>query len=266
MILSVIIPCYNHGQYLQEAIDSILAYKNQPIELIIIDDGSTDMYTVRKIEELKTLGFMVIQQTNAGLAKTRNAGIAIAKGKYILPLDADNKIKVAYIEKALQLLESNKCDIVYAKPHFFGDVTDDRKFRTKQFIGTDLIFGNYIDACAIYRKEVWIKNSGYDALMPFNGVEDWEFWLNSYFNGFKFHFIDEELFDYRILQNSMIAKTGKSDKDNRKTLDYLMSKYGYLIINELAPKYSMSKIYEKDLNNPFRSILKYTARLFKLPW
>ena len=264
MILSVIIPCYNHGQYLQEAIDSILAYKDQPIEIIIIDDGSTDPYTIHKIEELKNLGLKVIQQKNSGLAKTRNAGIAIAKGKYILPVDADNKIKVAYIEKALKLLEANICDIVYAKPHFFGDVTDDRKFTVRQFIGTDLIFGNYIDACAIYKKEVWIKNNGYDAMMPFKGVEDWEFWLSSYFNRFRFHFIDEELFDYRILQNSMIAKTVKLDKENRKTLDYLMCKYGHIIINELAPKYSMSKIYENDLKKPLRSILKYMFRLLKL--
>lgn len=264
MILSVVIPCYNHGQYIQEAIDSALTYNDQPIEIIIVDDGSTDQLTINKMEELKASGYHVIQQHNSGLAKTRNKGIEVAKGKYILPLDADNKIKADYIRKAIDLLDTNDFDIVYAKPQFFGDITEERKFSPFEFNGRDLIFGNYIDACAIYRKEVWRKNGGYDPGMPFPGVEDWEFWLSSYFNNFIFHFIDEELYYYRILKNSMITQTRLRDSKNNETINYLMGKHGYKILNDLQSSYSMAKMYKNDIKHPIRSVFKYIYRCLNI--
>ncbi|MDY0907442.1 glycosyltransferase family 2 protein [Pedobacter sp. CFBP9032] len=259
MILSVIIPCYNHGKYLQEAIDSVLTYTDQPVEIIIVDDGSTDNFTVEKMIELRKQGFHVIQQPNSGLAKARNAGIAAAKGKYILPLDADNKIKADYIRKALPLLDSNQCDIVYARPDFFGDDISYRKFETKSFDGTDLLFGNYIDACSIFKKEIWSQNNGYDENMPFAGLEDWDFWISSYFNNCKFEFINEPLFEYRILENSMIVEIFQDDK-YLNCQKYLVNKYFPLFIKEMEKLRQDSKFYNNDLNNPLRSIFKYIKR------
>lgn len=260
--ISIIIPCFNHGQYIQEAIDSVLTYQDQSVEIIIVDDGSTDPDTIIKMEELKALNYHVIQQKNCGLATARNVGIEVAKGKYILPLDADNRIKANYIRKAIQLLDSDICDIVYSKPFFFGDITLDRHFEPREFNGTDLIFGNYIDACAIFRKKVWEKNNGYDSKMPYQGLEDWDFWLNSYFNNFSFFFINEELYDYRVLSNSMITKTRELDKKNKDTINYIMGKFGYLILKELAPHYSKSIMYTNDMLRPHRSIFKYLYRAF----
>lgn len=262
MILSVIIPCYNHGKYLQEAIDSVLTYTDQPVEIIIVDDGSTDNFTVEKMIELRKQGFHVIQQPNSGLAKARNAGIAAAKGKYILPLDADNKIKADYIRKALPLLDSNQCDIVYARPDFFGDEIKSREFETKSFNGPELLLGNYIDACAVYRKEIWIKNKGYDYAMPFQGFEDWEFWINSYFKKFKFHFIEEELYEYRILKNSMIASFAKEDKFET-TYKYLVNKYSDEITKALLKANGINQIYWNDRRNPLRSSIKYFVLALK---
>ncbi|WP_316851314.1 glycosyltransferase family 2 protein [Pedobacter agri] len=259
MILSVIIPCYNHGIYIQEAIDSVLTYRDQLIEIIIIDDGSTDAFTISKMEELKSLGYHVIQQKKSGLSVSRNIGISKAKGIYILPLDADNRIKADYIRKALPLLENNIADIVYGKPVFFGDVTENRIFEPKEFDGTDLIFGNYIDACAMYKKEVWIKNNGYEENLPLQSLEDWDFWLNSYFNNFRFKYINEELYEYRVLGTSMIALAQK-EKQNEQ-INFIMGKYGYQIYNQLIPHYSNSKTYQSDINHPLRSIFKFIYRL-----
>ena len=94
-LISIVIPCYNHGQYIDEAIISVEEYKNKDYEIIIINDGSTDNFTNIRLEELKEGGYNVIVQKNQGLGKTRNNGIKIANGKYILPLDADNKITIA---------------------------------------------------------------------------------------------------------------------------------------------------------------------------
>ena len=263
MILSVIIPCYNHGKYLQDAIDSVIRYTDQPVEIIIIDDGSTDIFTVEKMKELQKGCYHIIQQPNSGLAKARNAGITVATGKYILPLDADNRIKADYIRKALPLLESNQCDIVYAKPDFFGDNIANRKFETKSFDGTDLLFGNYIDACSLFKKDVWIQNNGYDENMPFAGLEDWDFWISSYFKNFRFKFIDEPLFEYRILQNSMIVEIFKDDR-YLKSQKYLINKYFPLFIREMQKISQDSKFYNNDLSHPLRSIFKYMKRLINV--
>lgn len=261
MILSVIIPCYNHGQYIQEAIDSVLTYQDQPIEIIIIDDGSIEAFTISKIKELKQKGFEVLQHQNSGLAFSRNAGISAAKGKYILPLDADNKIKADYIRKALSLLENNEADIVYARPIFFGDDIAERKFETKKFGGLDIVFGNYIDACAIFKKEVWIKNKGYDESMPYPGVEDWEFWVNSFFNNFRFYFLDKALYEYRILKNSMIEQLFQEKKydESRK---YIFYKHYESINQRLLEIYHHSSVYLNDQKKPLKTALKYIKNWF----
>jgi len=75
----------------------------------------------------------------------------------------------------------------------------------RPFDDLGLVTGNCADACAIFRKEVWVKNGGYDAFMPSYGFEDWDFWIAASKNNFVFHFINEKLYYYRIVQNSMIA-------------------------------------------------------------
>lgn len=261
MILSVIIPCYNHGQYIQEAIDSVLTYQDQPIEIIIIDDGSTDGFTISKIEELKQKGFKVIQHPNSGLAFSRNAGIFAAKGKYILPLDADNKIKAEYIRQALALLEDDECDIVYAKPRFFGDDIAERKFSTRAFNGPDIFFGNYIDACSIFKKDIWNNVGGYDEHMPFQGQEDWDFWINSYIMGYRFEFIDEELFKYRINRKSMIASIIENKLEANQ--NYVLVKYKRDILKLVEKGYCYQQFHENDQRNLLRASVKYFIKYFR---
>jgi glycosyltransferase involved in cell wall biosynthesis len=207
VIVSIVIPCYNHGQYIQEALDSIDAQKiNYPIEIIIVDDGSSDTDTLQKLDDLKQLNYTIIHQTNGGPGKARNTGIEIAVGKYILPLDADNKLNPDYINKAVPLLEKKKVDIVYAAPVFFGDTSiKNRQFKVRPFDDLGLVTGNCADACAVFKKEVWEKNGGYDEVMPSYGFEDWDFWISASKNNFVFHFINEKLYYYRILHNSMIS-------------------------------------------------------------
>jgi len=259
--LSVVIPCFNDGHFLNEAIESVLSYTEQPIEIIVVNDGSTDEYTLTTLERLKKKSIRVLSHANQGLAYTRNRGISEANGKYILPLDADNKIKADYIKKALLLLDSGSCDIVYAKPFFFGEDIPERKFETHKFDGFGLLRYNYIDACAIYRKSVWEKTGGYDEEMPFQGNEDWDFWLNSFIAGFKFEFIDDELFGYRISAISMIANVSKEKTENNA--NYILLKHKDYILNQLGEGLCYKAFYENDQRSYLRTILKYATLLFK---
>jgi hypothetical protein len=90
--VSVIIPCYNQGQYLHEAIDSVLAQTFTDLEIIVVDDGSTDPATREILDTLNRTNTWLLRRKNGGLAAARNSGISTASGRYILPLDCDDRI------------------------------------------------------------------------------------------------------------------------------------------------------------------------------
>ena len=262
MILSVIIPCYNHGAFIDEAIESVALCRGVEYEIIIVNDGSTDDTTKQKLASLAQSGYCVINHSNQGLAYSRNAGIATAKGKYILPLDADNKIKPEYIYKALDILEKGNADIVYAKPVFFGAIEKKRMFNCMPFNSKALHFENYIDACALYRKEVWVATGGYSENMPFQGQEDWEFWLHAFIKGFKFHFIDEELYYYRIVKNSMIETSTEKDKEDAN-FKFILNKHTSSYIPLMKENYTAWLIRKYENEHQVKTAVKYIGKYLK---
>lgn len=223
--VSIVIPCYNHGKYISDTIQSIERISDNSLyEIIIINDGSTDISTNDILSRLSEDGYNVIFQKNAGLATARNNGISIARGDYILPVDADNMIRPEYVEKGITVLDNNPdISIVYGNAQKFG--VENEILLQGPYNLQKLMISNYIDACAIFRRNVWESNSGYDRNMPYTGIEDWDLWLNASFNGFKFHYINEVLFDYRVLPGSMIKNLKNNKKKGDANQDYLIKKY-----------------------------------------
>ncbi|MDD2307392.1 MAG: glycosyltransferase family A protein [Prolixibacteraceae bacterium] len=257
--ISIIIPCYNHGEYVREAIESVLKSTVIEIcEIIVVNDGSTDPYTIQVIQELENEGIKVINQQNQGLGRTRNNGIRIAKGKYILPLDADNTISPDFIENVLAVFEIYPSEsIIYTDREFFG------KKKGIDHVGNfdleRMMYMNYIDACAIYRKEVWEKIGGYDENMPIMGWEDWDFWLSAAEQDFKFHYIPKPLFQYRVVENSMLQELQNNLKYeilveyiNKKHIRILYKSY-----QKVYPQFSIS-MFEKQ--HPLRTFVKYIVK------
>jgi glycosyltransferase involved in cell wall biosynthesis len=183
--VSIIIPCYNQGAFLKETLNSVLACDATIYELIIVNDGSTDSQTNEYLSKLKTEGYQVIFQENKGLAGARNAGLEIAKGEFILPLDSDNKIRSQYLTEAILAMDADPgVAVVYANAQYFGDRTgvwEPGKFNMQR-----LMLSNYIDACALIRKSVLDKLGFYDTKMKYMGWEDWDMWLRIAFAGHKF--------------------------------------------------------------------------------
>lgn len=148
---SIVIPCYNHGQYLREALESALRSDFAGYEVIIVDDGSTDEATISVIEELKSQlrdrqNVIFIRQENQGLAWARNNGIKMARGEYILPLDADNRIRPNYLRKAAEVLDNNpSIGVVYAYLKFMGE--KDGFWEFPAFDARRLLLGNFVEAC-----------------------------------------------------------------------------------------------------------------------
>ncbi len=233
--LSIIIPCYNHGHYLRDALDSIKAFTDKDLyEVIILNDGSTDNYTISLLQQISTEGYRVINQQNQGLGAARNNAIAAAKGIYILPLDCDNKIRPAYITESIKILdEQPDIAMVYGDAEFFGDKTG--RNVVGEFNLQKMMLGNYIDACAVYRRSVWETLGGYDEKMPVMGLEDWDLWLNMAFKNYAFQYIPQVMYDYRVLGNSMLRSIDYSRRTAVK--NYMAEKYKkqlhYRYINEL---------------------------------
>lgn len=204
--VSVIIPCFNHGEFLPEAVASVTATKRDDAEVIVVDDGSTDERTRAETDKLIAQGIKVIRQENKGLAAARNVAIAAAQGEYILPLDADNRLRPAYIEHGIRILDANpQVGVVYGDAGYMG--TRVGHWHVGPFNRSWLLQGNYIDACAVYRRSVWEQNGGYDGTMPVQGLEDWDFWLGALQHGWQFAYVPEILFDYRVAKQSMITRT-----------------------------------------------------------
>lgn len=222
--VSAVIPCFNHGEFLAEAAGSVISLARCDIELIVVDDGSTDERTLREMDVLRKRGIQVIRQENKGLAAARNAAIAVCSGEYILPLDADNRVRPTYFECAVRILDQNpKVGVVYGDAQYMGERTG--VWHVGPFERERLLEWNFIDACAVYRRTVWEQNGGYDGTMPVQGLEDWDFWLSTMEHGWEFAYVPEVLFDYRVASGSMIAGTHGFEA---QVEDFIATKHGLL--------------------------------------
>jgi len=232
-LFSIIIPCYNQEKYLTETLDSVLEQTLSCWECIIINDGSTD-YSENIIDDYckKDSRFIKLNQKNQGLAASRNNGIKIAKGDFILPLDGDDKIGNQYLELAKQEFTKNpQPKLVYCKAEYFD--AKNELWDMPEYDYEKLVFVNHIFCTAIFKRKDYLKTSGYDTDMKF-GYEDWEFWLQLLHKDDIVVRLNSVQFYYRQRENSMISFI--DDKNKRREMeDYIFTKH--------------RKIYEDLLSN-----------------
>ena len=203
--VSVIVPCFNHGEFLREAAGSVTNSRREDIELIVVDDGSTDERTRKEMDTLRAQAIKVIRQENKGLGGARNAGVAASQGEYLFPLDADDRLRSEWIDRGIGILNSDpNVGVVYGDAQCFGTRTD--RWQVGPFDRDRLLSGNFIHASALYRRAVWEQNSGYDSTMPVQGFEDWDFWVGALEHGWRFAYLPEVFFEYRRAEQSMITQ------------------------------------------------------------
>ena len=200
--LSIVVPTWNDGVLLLEALASAERWAPAGAELLIVDDGSSDPETRAILERLRAHGYRVHSKSNGGLSSARNAGIECARGRYILPLDADNRLVEGFWERALELLRTRTdVDVVYGDRRLFGALNE--VLPTPEFDFERLLGGNQIDACALYRREMWSRVGGYDTVMT--GLEDWEYWIAVAKAGARFVRLPQVAFEYRLRGASLLA-------------------------------------------------------------
>jgi glycosyltransferase involved in cell wall biosynthesis len=244
-MVSVVIPCYNQGGYLEEAVLSVInsSYKN--IEIIIINDGSSDQteeVALRLQEENSCVHYLY--QENKGPSSARNLGIMNSVGTIILPLDADDRISNEYIEEAVIILENRpNVKVVYCHAEMFGERT--AKWILPEFALHKLIRRNLIFSAAFFRKTDWERIGGYDERMTWS-LEDWDFWLSMLKDGgdvFRLPFIG---FYYRISKNT---RTENARNEGLKlTIAHFNEKHKEFIYKKLGGPLRHRKKMSKIIN------------------
>jgi len=209
-LVSVVIPCYNQGKFIEDAVESVQMQSFTDLEIVIVNDGSTDTYTNKLLNTYDQKNIQVIVTENRGLAAARNTGISAASGLYILPLDGDDKIGQGYIEKAVAVLNrSQDVGIVYCRATLFGVVETD--WDLPEYSLQRMLIDNIIFCSAFFRRNDWLEVGGYDEGMIY-GWEDYSLWLSLIERGKKVYQIPERLFYYRVASDSMVRSTEKWQK------------------------------------------------------
>lgn len=235
--VSIIIPCYNQAGYVEEAVLSAINQTYQNIEIICVNDGSTDKTSevIRMlVNKYKNIVFFD-ESENKGVVAARNFAIQACAGEYILPLDADDTIEPTYVEKAVKVLDENKnIGIVYCRAKIFG--AEDKIWDLPAYSKESFLYGNVVFCTALFRKSDFVKAGGYKANME-HGWEDYDLWLSFVELGLDVYQIDEILFNYRKHHNE--SRTDSSNKNIHKIFKQIIKNHLDLYLDN---KYFIRKI------------------------
>jgi glycosyltransferase involved in cell wall biosynthesis len=194
-LVSIVIPAYNPTTLLLEAIASASAQTHRNIEIILVNDGTDQPESQAVLDQARPLVSTYLEQPNRGLGAARNAGFRVARGEYIVPLDADDLIEPAYVAECLSALRGSDAAFAYTDFQVFGTTT--YLERPGEYNLYRLLDRNYLTYAALIQKGDWEKSGGYDESLKCFGYEDWEFWLRLGARNRGGRYVAKSLFRYR---------------------------------------------------------------------
>ncbi|HSE65289.1 MAG TPA: trifunctional glycosyltransferase/class I SAM-dependent methyltransferase/polysaccharide deacetylase [Thermoanaerobaculia bacterium] len=222
--VSVVIPCYNLGAYVNEAVQSVLDQTYGDFEIILIDDGSTDPVTRNLFTSYVRPKTRILRTENQGLARTRNLGIQEAAGKYVSCLDADDLFEPAFLERTVALLDSDpSAAFVSCWLTAFGDSSFLWNPTTCDF--PHLLAEDTVCSAALMRREAVLAAGGYDPAMPAAGYEDWDLAIGMVERGLRGRIAPEYLFRYRVRAGSMTDDC-TAPANHAALMEYMVEKHG----------------------------------------
>ncbi|KAA9339032.1 glycosyltransferase [Adhaeribacter soli] len=211
-MLSVVIPFYNMGAYIEDCVRSVLASEYEPKEVLIVDDGSTEQSSIDKLAAIEEkYPVTVFRKKNEGLSLTRNYGASRAKGGFMAFLDADDTVEPSYYSKAINVLNR------YENVHFVGCWVN-------YFEGANaiwpaltpeppyLLFHNMVNSSALVYKTASFLSKGQNDPELIYGMEDWDSVIGMVANGLGGVVLPEVLYNYRVRKNSMARAFTKVKK------------------------------------------------------
>ncbi|MFQ5516206.1 MAG: glycosyltransferase [Acidimicrobiia bacterium] len=223
--VSVIMPVYNKGRGVFEAIDSVKRQTLQDFEIVVWDDGSTDEETLEAIDEIRQFDHVQVHTaSNQGVVGARNSAMSVARGEFFCCLDPDDELSPTYLEKAVAVLRSGEADIVYPWQQTVG--TRNVLWRTHDLDPRRILKYNHVPVCAVFHRKVFTDTGGFSAAMS-GGYEDWELWAHAAELGFVGKVIPEPLFQYTFDESEAASR----DATARRNHDALVA-----TIAELHPR------------------------------
>ena len=219
--VSVVIPCYNSGATIGQTVASVQAQTWSQVEIVVVDDGSTDLATITILDSL--VGIQLVRQKNAGLPAARNAGFAAASGDFFLPLDADDWLEPDAIEKLLSGLKSD-LGVAFAYSHLQLE-GEAYGVLAKSYNFFEQLFFNQMPYCLLLPRRVVEAVGGYDETMR-KGYEDWEFNIRLGARGYFGHVVPHPLFHYRVSSSGMLIS--QSNRLHGELWGHIQQKHGGL--------------------------------------
>lgn len=229
--------------YVGETLESILASDYPNLEVVAVDDGSTDrsLEVVQRFAE-RDERVRVFRKENSGVCDTRNFAISQAHGTYILPVDADNLVAADFITKAVAAISADEqVKMVYARAEFFGDRTGE--WRLPPFSLRLLARKNMLDTFGLYRKTDWERVGGY--CREIVAREDWDFWISVLKDGGKVVRLPETGLYYRVRRGS------KRESDRalkHHVIDVLNSRHADFFRRELGGPLRYHRSWSRFIN------------------
>jgi hypothetical protein len=210
--VSVLIPCYNLGMYLDEAVSSVLDQSFQDFEILIVDDGSTDTDTKRLLGDYTRPKTTVFRTANQGLAAARNFLVSRARGEYLCALDADDLLHPRYLERTAATLDADpSLGFASTRMRMFGQETTVWPDELRCDLPT-LLCHDPVHCAALVRRSLVLEVGGYDTTMGHQGNEDWDLWIAITERGHPGVILDEALFLYRRREGSMSRACARGDQ------------------------------------------------------
>ena len=224
MNISVVIPSYNRREFLKRSIDSAINQTKKPLEIIVVDDGSTDGTETMIKSDYDFVKF--IKQKNKGVSAARNIGIKVSIGEWICFLDSDDEWKKDKLEKQINAMKSNPGYKFFHSNEIWikNGLRINQKKKHKKYGGD--IFDKCLDMCRISPSSVMIDKTVFDEVGNFNEnlvvCEDYELWLRIC-DKYRVFFIDEPLIIKYGGHQGQLSYSIKSIENHRiKALEYLM--------------------------------------------
>ncbi|HIF9267923.1 glycosyltransferase family 2 protein [Photobacterium damselae subsp. damselae] len=208
--VSVIMSAYNAEEYIYDSIVSLLNQTYKNIEIIIIDDGSTDN-TLDIINSFDDQRIICISRENKGLTKSLNDAIEISTGGYICRQDADDKSSVNRIYKQLKFIKEKECDIIFCQSFDGVSNIPSRLMLRDEISFTQLKFGNVLTHGCVFGKSQIFKQHQYDE--EWLCGQDYELWLRLLNNGYKLYVMREPLYYLNRHSNSISSKRSEEQEN-----------------------------------------------------
>lgn len=213
---TVVIPCYNHGRFVADAVRSCLRQRDAEIRVVIVDDGSDDGSSPAACDACAAFGagVRVIHQTNRGLPAARNAGAALARdedwGEHLVFLDADDWIEPAFVSRLHEALErdgSPEVSHAYCQEQLVDKASG--IWRVPEWDPLLLLVTNIHPVTALIRRERFEESGGFDESLR-TGYEDWDLWLRFSARGWRGVRVREPLFAWRRhSESTLVMKAAK---------------------------------------------------------